>query len=209
MAEMMLRRTRAKQVAPVYDRFIREHPAPEDVYRADPGRLASQLKSLGLDWRINQFKHLASDIVERFSGRVPATREEVMELTGVSDYLADAVLVFAYGQGRAVLDANVARVISRYFGLREHTEARRDKRVRKLADDLVDQDRPGDYNFAILDLAASVCTPLNPKHDGCPLRRTCAVSLKSRHESLVKRTKSVDGHLDHSTRAPSHVRTAT
>jgi len=173
MAEMMLRRTKASQVAPVYERFVREHPAPEDVYRAEPQDLRSQLKSLGLDWRITQFQELARDLVEHFGGRVPATRTELMQLTGVSDYLADAVLVFAFGEPRAVIDANVARVIARYVGLREHAEARRDRVVREFADELLDRKRARDYNFAILDLAASVCTPQNPRHDLCPLRRTC------------------------------------
>jgi A/G-specific adenine glycosylase len=135
--------------------------------------LRSQLGSLGLDWRIGQFEALARDLVERFDGRIPDSRDELMNLTGVSDYLADAVLVFAFGKPRAVIDANVARVIARTFGLREHAEARRDKEIRRLADELVASKRPRDYNFAMLDLAATVCTAHNPSHDTCPLRRTC------------------------------------
>jgi A/G-specific adenine glycosylase len=89
------------------------------------------------------------------------------------------VLAFAYGKPRAVVDANVARVMARHFGLREHPEARRDKEVRSLADSLLDRSYSRDYNFAILDLAASVCTPRSPRHAICPLVRTCArVRLK-------------------------------
>ena len=173
MAEMMLRRTKASQAAPVYERFIREHPAPEDLYQADPAKLHAQLASLGLEWRIAQFEQLAHDLVEQFDGQVPESREELMSLTGVSDYLADAVLVFAFGHPRAVIDANVARVLARYFGLREHAEARRDRQIREVADQLLDRQRPRDYNFALLDLAAGVCTSQRPKHELCPLRRTC------------------------------------
>jgi len=169
----MLRRTRARQVAPVYEKFIREYPSAVDLYRADPAEVREHLTSLGLDWRIKQFESLARQLVEEFGGRVPETREDLMRITGVSDYVADAVLVFGFGRPRAVVDANVARVITRHFGLREHAEARRDKEVVRLASELLDRQRPREYNFALLDLAATVCTPSNPKHDVCPLSRTC------------------------------------
>ncbi|MCH8814178.1 MAG: DNA glycosylase [Chloroflexi bacterium] len=177
---MMLRRTRAKQVAPVYELFIRDYPSPDEMYRADSNSLRSSLKPLGLNWRIAQFEALGRDLVRDFGGHVPTTREELVQLTGVSDYVADAVLVFALGQPRAVIDANVARVIARYFGLREHAEARRDGQVRELADGLLDRAHARDYNFAMLDLAALVCTARNPKHDLCPLRRTCAKAANAK-----------------------------
>lgn len=179
----MLRRTRATQVSPVYESFIREYPAPDDVYRADPQRLRAALKPLGLDWRIAQFEALSRELVEELGGQVPSNREELMQLTGISDYVADAVLVFAFGQPRAVVDANVARVLARYFGLREHAEARRDRPIRELATALLDRRRARDYNFAILDLAALVCTPRGARHAECPFRRTC---VKAR--ALVRQT---------------------
>ena len=98
----------------------------------------------------------------------------------MSDYVADAVLVFGLDQPRAVVDVNVARVIARYFGLREHAEARRDKQVREVADELLDRTHARDYNFAMLDLAALVCTAKNPRHDACPLQRTCVKAAKAR-----------------------------
>ena len=144
------------------------------MYRADSKSLSDMLKPLGLNWRIAQFEALGRELVQEPGGHVPTTREELVQLTGVSDYVADAVLVFALDQPRAVIDANVARVITRYFGLREHAEARRDSQVRELADELLDRTHARDYNFALLDLAALVCTASNPAHDVCPLRRTCA-----------------------------------
>ena len=120
-------------------------------------------------------------MVEEFGGRVPETREELIKLTGVSDYVADAVLVFGFGREGAVIDVNVARVITRYFGLREHAEARRDRQVRELAWGLSDRKRSRDYNFALLDLAATVCTAIAPKHDDCPLRRTC---IRAKRDAL-------------------------
>jgi A/G-specific adenine glycosylase len=185
VAEVMLRRTRAKQVIPIYEAFIREYPGPEDLYRACGDRIAATLRSLGLDGRIAQLVVLGRELIKQFDGRVPQGRRELMGLTGVSDYVADAVMAFAFRQPRAVIDTNVARVIARHFGLREHAEARRDRRVRELADELLDKARPRDYNFAMLDLAALVCTASNPKHANCPLKRTCA-AVKPRSLPLPK-----------------------
>lgn len=169
----MLRRTRARQVAPVYRTAIANYPTPADLAVAKRSSIRKELQSLGLTWRIAQFQTMARELVDRFDGRVPAGRDELVSLTGVSDYVADAVLVFAHGQKRAVVDANIARIITRYFGIREHAEARRDRAVRVIADSLLPRSEPRDFNFAMLDLAALVCTPQAPRHEICPLRRMC------------------------------------
>jgi A/G-specific adenine glycosylase len=176
----MLRRTRAAQVAPVFQAFIHKFPTASDLFQADPVEVTESVASLGLSWRLAQFHALANDLVAKFDGRVPCDRAELASLTGVSDYVADAVLVFACNKPRSVIDANVARVITRYFGLREHAEARRDRIVRELADELLHKRNPRDYNFAMLDLAALVCRARNPLHEECPLRRTC---VKGRSEA--------------------------
>lgn len=161
---------------PVFTAVRRKYGTPRRLADADPDSLAKDLKSLGLYWRIAQFKQLAIDLIENFGGHVPNDRSSLMSLTGVSEYVADAVLAFAFGQPRAVVDANVARVLARHFGLREHAESRRDPAIRLLADELVNRRRPREYNFAMLDLAALICTARTPKHSVCPLRRTCVAA---------------------------------
>ncbi len=169
----MLRRTRAKQVVPVFEIVRRKYRHARDLASARPSQVKRDFKSLGLFWRIAQFQTMARELDERFGGRPPCEREKLMSLTGVSDYVADAVLVFSCGEPRAVIDANVARVLARHFGFREHAEARRDRHIRETADSLLPRAHARDFNFAMLDLAALVCTPSNPKHSDCPLRRTC------------------------------------
>jgi A/G-specific adenine glycosylase len=158
----------------VYDKVVARYPTPAKLAAAPPEQVANDLKSLGLRWRIAQFQRTAAELVQRFDGEVPCDRDSLTSLTGVSDYVADAVLVFGCNEPRAVIDANVARIIARHFGYREHAEARRDPKIRQVADALLPPRRAREYNFAMLDLAALVCTPTSPKHDLCPLRRTCA-----------------------------------
>lgn len=164
----------------MYERVVARYPRPADLANAPLDQVERDLKSLGLAWRIAQFQQMARELVERFDGDVPCDRSELTSLTGVSDYVADAVLVFGCGQPRAVVDANVARVIACHFGYREHAEARRDRHIRQMADALFPRRSARDYNFAMLDLAALVCRPVTPKHHACPLRRTCAAASAER-----------------------------
>jgi A/G-specific adenine glycosylase len=169
----MLRRTRAAQVVPVFEVVRRKYPRARDLASARPAQVRRDFGSLGLAWRIGQLRNMAKELDNRFSGTPPCDRNELMSLPGVSDYVADAVLVFSCGKPRAVIDANVARVVARYFGFREHAEARRDRVVIETARSLVPMNAAREYNFAMLDVAALVCTPSKPKHEVCPLRRTC------------------------------------
>jgi A/G-specific adenine glycosylase len=172
VAEMMLRRTRAAQVAPVFERFIAAFPTPSALEMASESELGATLRPLGLNWRIRQFHLLAEDICARFAGQVPCDRTALMTLPGVSDYVADAVLSFACGQRRAVLDNPIARVLGRCFGLPTGPEARRNRLVRSAAQDFVGSNAAL-HNFALIDLAALVCRPTSPKHDCCPLAKVC------------------------------------
>jgi A/G-specific adenine glycosylase len=108
----------------------------------------------------------------KFGGRVPAQREELLSLPGVSDYVADAVLSFAFGRRQAVVDNPIARVLARCFGLPEGPEARRNRDLRRLAQRFVGSDSAS-HNFALLDLADAVCRPRSPDHARCPLVAFC------------------------------------
>lgn len=176
----MLRRTRANQVVPVFQLVSAKYPTPSVLATAPAEQVSVDFKSLGLYWRIAQFQTTATELHDRHGGQVPCDRQELLDLTGVSEYVADAVLVFGCDQPRAVLDANVARVLARYFGHRHHAEARRDRHIRETADALLPKKEARDYNFAMLDLAALVCTPQSPKHEICPLRRSCYTARLAR-----------------------------
>ena len=178
MAEIMLQRTKAEQVEPVYLDFIRRFPNVQELNKATEADIARYFERLGLLWRATLVKRLAKELVDELNGEVPHNRDMLLSLPAVGEYIADAVLCFAYGEDVAVVDANVCRILGRVFGITPKREARRDRRLKSQAQRLVPSGRASEYNWAMIDLAALVCTPRNPKHDICPMKRICSFYQK-------------------------------
>jgi len=174
MAEIMLQRTKADQVLPVYLSFIERFPTPRALAMAPPDEIRKVFASLGLMWRAERVMKLGAVLMSDHRGRVPDTREELLSLPGVGEYAADAVLCFAYGRNVAVVDANVCRVIGRVFGLKPRGEARRDPRYRSIVQGMIPGERARESNWALIDLASLICPPRNPKHMECPLLKICS-----------------------------------
>ena len=173
VAELMLRRTQAVQVEPVFRRFLRRFPNAQALARARPASIRRELKPLGLEWRADNVVKLAREIQRRFHGRVPAGKAELLSLPGVGPYVAGAVRCFARGQPEPLTDTNVVRVIGRFFGLSLEGEARRRKEMIEAAAVCVPRRRPADYHYALLDFAAAVCTARRPRCGDCPFRVRC------------------------------------
>lgn len=173
IAEMMLQRTKADQVQPVYIDFFSNFKTPSDVARTDMGILNCILYPLGLRWRIKRFKEVSQSIVKNFWEKVPESREEILRLPGVGDYVAGIVLSVAFNKKEWIVDSNVVRVFKRYFGISTSKEGRRDKHVIDIAQNYASCKNPKNANLAILDFAALVCTPRKPIHERCPLSRSC------------------------------------
>lgn len=178
VAETMLRRTKADQVKQVYEEFVAQYPDLEAVSVGSAEGFAEMLEPLGLHWRIPPFCSMVREIKIRYGSKVPDSREELKSLPGVGDYVAGAVLSIALNKREWIVDSNVLRVFKRYFGLPTSREGRRDKHIIAVAKQYVAAKKPRDANLAILDFAALVCTPKNPRHDGCPLRAECRFSTQ-------------------------------
>jgi len=173
-AEFMLRRTRADQVAPIYERFLKRFPSPGSVAYAERAEVEEALRGLGLDWRVRQFVDLCTALVDRFDGQVPESFAELTALPGVGEYSAAAIRIFAFDVEGAPVDANVMRVFSRYFGVGLRDA---DRRQRQLFAALEAARIHGDHKkfwWAILDIGATVCVGRKPRHSMCPLRHGCA-----------------------------------
>jgi A/G-specific adenine glycosylase len=111
---------------------------------------------------------------DRFQGEVPSDAEQLKGLTGVGNYIANAVLCFAYNRRAAVVDTNVIRVLARVFGLiSKRSRPRTDPELWRAAAALLPRQRVKDYNWALLDLGKKLCTPRNPKCSACPLAPLC------------------------------------
>lgn len=173
MAEMMLRRTQARQVVSVYTKFVEQYPTVQALAGAPANQVSSSLRSLGLSWRIPAFQQLANVLISKFGGDVPADYGMLVELPGVGDYVAAAVCCFAFNQPHIIADTNTVRVIGRICGVPIHEESRRRKPIRRLLEIFLDSTYPREYNYGLLDLAASICTPSEPRCSTCPVVTHC------------------------------------
>jgi A/G-specific adenine glycosylase len=176
VAEILLQRSRGKTVATVYERLFARWPTAEALSRARVESITAVIRPLGLARRAATLKVLASEVVER--GGVPEALAELLELPGVGMYAASATLAVAFGKHSPVVDSVTARVYRRYFGLDSAIPASSDGALWELVMQATPRQRVREWNWAVLDLAASVCLPKVPRCDECPLSSRCAWSLR-------------------------------
>lgn len=173
IAEMMLRRTRAQQVVPVYEAFLATYPDANALAKASADAIVQDLYSLGLAWRAPAFQAMARTLVENHAGQVPDDYDELKKLPGIGDYVAAAVCCFAFGQAVILADTNTVRVAGRISGVPTHAESRRRKPIRQILEQLLDREHPRAFNLALLDLAALICLPVRPRCRQCPITAFC------------------------------------
>lgn len=172
ISEVFLQRTKAHQVMPVFMKFIEKYPDPHSLSRADLESIEEAVASLGLKKRAVYLKNLGTSIIELFEGEIPKTKEKLLKLPGVGPYTANAVLCFAYGEAVSLIDSNVIRIYGRLFGF-VYRGIKPNKKIQKLADSILDLFRPREFNRALIDLGAVVCTARRPSCNLCPIRRHC------------------------------------
>ncbi len=168
VSEIMLQQTRVAAVLDHYARFMRRFPSVKALAAAREQSVLAAWSGLGYYHRARRMHKAAKLIVRERHGRFPRTAEEWRELPGIGRYTAAAIASIAFGEAVAVVDGNVERVLSRVFG----ASAGRDSTWR-MADTLLDRSRPGDFNQAMMELGATVCTPRAPQCPLCPLNVWC------------------------------------
>jgi A/G-specific adenine glycosylase len=173
IAEIMLRRTKADLVLPVYQRFMHLYPNIQSLSMANEEDIQRICAPLGLGLRNMEFRNLALLLTEKYQREIPREREELVNLPGVGEYVADAFLVGAYNQKQWIVDANVVKVLSRFFGLEFKGDGRRDKGIIELANKYIDWEPPKVAVFAIIDFAALVCKNHQPEHSRCFVCEKC------------------------------------
>lgn len=170
IAEMMLRQTTAAQVSRVYPRFVKKYPNIQVLAKADPRQVRALIKPLGLRSRCSNLLEMSKIIQACFEGEIPSSVEALVALPGVGEYIANSVLVRAYGQRLPLVDSNVNRVLSRIFTAKEKLAA---KVAEAAFMNLSRYANPEKLNYAIIDLAHSICTYSKPRCPVCPIRRSC------------------------------------
>jgi A/G-specific adenine glycosylase len=180
VAEILLQRTTAAAVARAYNEFIERFPSGIALAHTPLVDLENALRPLGL-WRQKAlaFQQLAQSI-EANSGVVPDTRKELERLPGIGPYTASAVLVLVYGSAEPLLDVNMARLLGRFLGPPDGTEAKPNRALHAHALRLVRSKRFLDVNWAVLDFGALVCRARSPLCPECPLRARCQYAMARR-----------------------------
>jgi len=170
VSEVMLQQTQVVRVLEPYGRFLERFPDPAACAAAPVGDVVRAWEGLGYHRRALSLHRAARAVVERHSGRVPATRRALQSLPGIGPYTARAVVAFAYELDTGVVDTNVARLLARAVAGRALGSAE----AQCLADRLVPPGRAWAFNQALFDLGAAHCTSRAPRCGTCPLRRRCA-----------------------------------
>ena len=169
VSEFMLQQTRAETAVPYYDRWLRRFPDWDALADAPADDVMLAWKGLGYYRRAQNLHRTAMIVRERYDGRLPEDPVELRTLPGVGEYTAGAVASIAFGLPVPAVDGNVKRVLSRLMDVGEPTAAL----LRDEATRLLDPERPGDFNEAMMELGATVCTPRTPRCADCPVRPHC------------------------------------
>ncbi len=169
LSEFMLQQTRTETVLRYWPRMLERFPTLEALAAAAPDDVLAAWAGLGYYRRARNLHAAARAIVERFGGQVPRTAELLRTLPGVGRYTAGAIASIAFDERTPVLDGNVRRVLSRLAGWPTPNQAR----LWSLAEALLPRKRCGDFNQALMELGATLCSPVRPACDDCPLRADC------------------------------------
>jgi A/G-specific adenine glycosylase len=173
IAEIMLQKTGANQVENLFPVFIKKFPDAISIGKIKDEKLEEFLHPLGLfKRRARDIKKTAQQINEN-GNKVPRTRKELMELPGVGEYIANAVLCFALKKPVPIVDANVGRIMKRVFSFPVKSAPSRDKNLFEKMKEILPKKKARDFNLALLDFAALICLPRKPRCDECPLSQSC------------------------------------
>ena len=186
----MLQQTRVAAVIPYYEKFLRRFPSIGSLSRARTETVLRYWAGLGYYSRARNLQKAARQIVTLYGGKFPRDRAAALELAGIGDYTSAAILSIAHDAPHAVLDGNVARVLARIGTIRgDLREPLRWNELKLAADRLLAQNSPGDWNQAMMELGATVCTPRAPHCNACPISRFCQAYAQGLTERLPEKRR--------------------
>jgi A/G-specific adenine glycosylase len=190
IAETMLQQTRSETVQRYFARFLGRFPTVSELARARESAVLTLWSGLGYYSRARHLHRAARRIVAAHEGRVPADPKALRALPGVGRYTAGAVASIAFGRAEPVLDGNVSRVLARWFGVRgDPRSGAVQAALWKLAAALVSWRAAGEWNQALMELGATLCTPRHPGCGRCPVRSECAAHRDGAIDAIPGRTQ--------------------
>ncbi|TNJ44181.1 A/G-specific adenine glycosylase [Tamlana fucoidanivorans] len=191
LSEIILQQTQVKQGLPYYEAFVAQYPTVFDLANAEEREVLKLWQGLGYYSRARNLHASAKHVVNALKGEFPKTYKELLNLKGVGDYTASAIASICYNEPTAVVDGNVYRVLSRYFAICTPTNGSKGvKEFKLLAQELIDQDNPAEFNQAIMEFGATWCTPKNPKCISCVFQDSCLAFAHNKVEDYPVKIKS-------------------
>jgi A/G-specific adenine glycosylase len=192
LSEIMLQQTRVAQGLSYYLKFTTTFPTIYDLAKADESTVLKMWQGLGYYSRARNLHFSAKHIVNKLNGEFPKNYKEILKLKGIGDYTASAISSICFDEVAAVVDGNVYRVLSRYFGIATPINSSRGiKEFKALAQTLIDIKKPGTYNQAIMDFGALHCKPQNPLCETCPFSDSCVALEKKLTKKLPVKEKKI------------------
>jgi len=198
LSEVILQQTRVEQGRPYYERFVVRFPNVFELARAADDEVFKLWEGLGYYRRARHMLETARRVAFEMGGQFPDSYQELLQLKGVGPYSAAAIASFAFDRPHAVVDGNVIRVLARLLGREDDPSGSRGKKAfRQLAQAMLDPDRPGAHNQAIMDFGASVCTPKAPACSSCPFYTHCVAQKSGRVQQLPVKRKKPERKIRH------------
>lgn len=174
ISEIMLQQTRVDTVIDYFYRFMDWFPTIYDLANAPDDKLLKAWEGLGYYSRARNLKIAAQQILTDYDGKMPDSIDEIRKLKGIGPYTAGAIGSIAYHLPEPAIDGNIIRVVSRLFKIdADITKANSRKIFDEAMRTIMDKERPGDFNQAMMDLGSAICTPKTPKCESCPIQAYC------------------------------------
>lgn len=192
LSEIMLQQTRVAQGLSYYLKFTKKFPTVFHLAKADESTVLKMWQGLGYYSRARNLHFSAKQIANELNGEFPYTYKEIIKLKGIGDYTASAIASICFNEPTAVVDGNVYRVLSRYFGIKTAINSSAGiKEFKVLAQTLIDETQPGTFNQAIMDFGALHCKPQNPLCETCPFSDGCIALNKKLTKVLPVKEKKI------------------
>ncbi len=192
LSEIILQQTRVEQGLPYFEKFKHKYPTVQDLANAPEDEVMKMWEGLGYYSRARNLHTAAKYIAHDLGGVFPKNYNDIRGLKGVGPYTAAAIASFAFDLPYAVVDGNVYRVLSRFFGIEEPIDTTAGKKkFAQLAQELLDKQQPGSYNQAIMDFGATHCTPVAPACKKCLMQTDCTAFQKRMIARLPIKSKKL------------------
>nr|WP_026897305.1 A/G-specific adenine glycosylase [Daejeonella oryzae] len=191
LSEIIMQQTRVEQGTPYFNRFAETFPTVSDFASATEDEILKLWQGLGYYSRGRNMHHTAQMVMEEHAGYFPNKYSELLKLKGVGEYTAAAISSFSNNEAQAVVDGNVFRLLSRYFGIDTPINTGAGKKLfTVLANELMDKNQAGTYNQAVMEFGSLQCKPVNPNCSVCPLISSCQAYQQSRIQELPVKLKA-------------------